>query len=117
MIEESSRYSYMSQMDLLTVVEEFDNHDFPLDVMWLDIDYTDSYKYFTWDYTAFPEPEEMQRTLDIRGRKLVVIIDPHFKVDEDYFVYQIGTERGYFVMNPDGSVFEGECWPGLSRQH
>lgn len=109
-----SRYSYRSQRDLLNVVEEFDNHEFPVDVMWLDIDYTDSYKYFTWNYIRFPQPEVMQNTLNETGRKLVVIIDPHVRVEESYFVFDIGKENGYFVMNPDGSLFKGECWPGLS---
>ncbi|GJQ88227.1 hypothetical protein Trydic_g13218 [Trypoxylus dichotomus] len=109
-----SRYSYRSQRDLLNVVEEFDNHDFPVDVMWLDIDYTDSYKYFTWNYIRFPQPTIMQQTLNATGRKLVVIIDPHVKVEEGYFVYDTANANGYFVKNPDGSNFEGDCWPGLS---
>ncbi|XP_022909517.2 neutral alpha-glucosidase C-like [Onthophagus taurus] len=109
-----SRYSYMSQYDLLSVVKNFDEHDFPVDVLWLDIDYTDNFKYFTWNFDAFPNPVEMQQTLNSTGRKLVVIIDPHIKVEEGYFVYDQGMENGYFVHNPDGSVFTGQCWPGLS---
>lgn len=107
-----SRYSYMSQNDLETVVSEFDKHDFPLDVMWLDIDYTDQKKYFTWDNEQFPNPIGMQDYLNSTGRKLVVIIDPHFKVEKGYFLYDEATEKGYFVKNPDGSDFQGNCWPG-----
>ncbi|GJQ88218.1 hypothetical protein Trydic_g13210 [Trypoxylus dichotomus] len=45
---------------------------------------------------------------------MVAISDPHIKVEEGYFVYDQALEQGYFVRNPDGSVFEGVCWPGLS---
>ncbi|GJQ88219.1 hypothetical protein Trydic_g13211 [Trypoxylus dichotomus] len=58
-----SRYSYMTQEDVETVVTEFDNHNFPVDVIWLDIDYSYGYEYFTWNYTAFPNPEAMQYNL------------------------------------------------------
>ena len=32
-----------------TVAAKFDEHDIPMDVMWLDIEHTDGKKYFTWD--------------------------------------------------------------------
>ncbi|KAK9685066.1 Galactose mutarotase-like [Popillia japonica] len=108
------RYSYMTQEDVETVVAEFDNHNFPMDVIWLDIDYSDGYKYFTWNYTAFPDPVGMQNNVLATGRKMVAISDPHIKAEEGYFVYDQALEQDFFVKNPDGSVFEGVCWPGLS---
>jgi alpha-glucosidase (family GH31 glycosyl hydrolase) len=33
---------------------KFDEHDIPMDVMWLDIEHTDGKKYFTWDARKFP---------------------------------------------------------------
>ncbi|KAK9685064.1 Glycosyl hydrolases family 31 [Popillia japonica] len=108
------RYSYMSQEDVETVVAEFDNHNFPMDVIWLDIDYSDGYKYFTWNYTAFPDPEGMQNNVAATGRKMVAISDPHIKVEEGYFVYEQALGGDYFVKDSNGDVYEGECWPGLS---
>ncbi|KRT83936.1 glycoside hydrolase, partial [Oryctes borbonicus] len=108
------RYSYMSQDDVESVVEKFDENDFPMDVIWLDIDYTEDYKYFTWNYTAFPNPLQMQDNVAATGRKLVAISDPHIKVEEGYFVYDEALDNDYFVKNSDGTVFEGQCWPGLS---
>lgn len=107
-----SRYNYDNQSDLLNVVSGYDKYNFPLDVMWLDIDYTDNLKYFTWNPENFSDPLGMQQTLNETGRKLVVIIDPHIKVERGYFVYDQAVENGYFAMNADGSVYEGKCWPG-----
>lgn len=109
-----SRYSYNDAGDVEGVVQEFDNNNFPLDVMWLDIDYTDRFEYFTWKPDNFADPLAMQEFLRSTGRKLVLIIDPHYKVQDDYFVYQEAESRGYFVKKSDGTSFVGECWPGES---
>lgn len=44
--------------------------------------------------------------------QLVVISDPHIKVDPNYSVYAKAKEQGFFVRNHDGGDFEGVCWPG-----
>lgn len=109
-----SRWNYDNQSDVLGVVSGFDKNNFPLDVMWLDIEYTDNKKYFTWDPVNFANPLQMQEVLNSTGRKLVVIIDPHIKVEKGYSVYEEALANGYFVKNIDGSTYEGSCWPGLS---
>lgn len=63
-----SRYSYMTQDDVEDVVNKFDENDFPMDAIWLDIDYTDGYRYFTWNYTAFPDPVGMQDYVASTGK-------------------------------------------------
>lgn len=55
----------------------------------------------------FTDPLEMQANLSATDRKLVVIIDPHIKVEEGYFVYDGALENGYFIVTEDGAVFEG----------
>ncbi|XP_022905864.2 neutral alpha-glucosidase C-like [Onthophagus taurus] len=109
-----SRWSYMSQEDALGVVEEMDRNDFPFDVIWLDIDYLQDYKIFTWNLETFPNPIGMQEEIGRSGRKLVLIIDPHVKREEGYFVFDVATENGYFVMDKNGDDFQGACWPGKS---
>lgn len=61
-------------------------NELPCDVIWLDIEYADNKKYFTWDKKAFPEPRKMLDKLIEDGRKLVTIIDPHIKYEPDYFL-------------------------------
>ena len=51
----------------------FDEHDIPYDVLWLDIEHTDSKKYFTWDPVKFPNPTEMINKLAAKHRKVRVL--------------------------------------------
>ena len=55
---------------LYSVDQQFDIHDIPYDVLWLDIEHTDGKKYFTWDSTRFSHPIEMQDNLAKSGRKV-----------------------------------------------
>lgn len=108
------RWNYNDEDDVTNVVENFDAHDLPVDVMWLDIEYTDGKKYFTWDPIKFAHPEVMINNLTATGRKLVVIIDPHIKREAGYFLHEDALANDYYVKNKDGSVYEGWCWPGAS---
>lgn len=108
------RWNYVDQDDVASVVQRFDEHDLPMDVMWLDIEYTDAKKYFTWDAIKFPQPGAMVANLTATGRKLVVIVDPHVKREGGYFLHEDALERGYYVKNREGGVYEGWCWPGSS---
>lgn len=109
-----SRYGYASADDVKFVVDNMDENNFPMDVIWLDIDYTDGYKYFTWNPDTFSDPIELQEHLASTNKKLVAIIDPHIKVEEGYNVYDGALANDLFVKNADGSVFQGQCWPGTS---
>lgn len=102
-----SRWNYETQQEVLEVVANFDKYELPLDTIWLDIEYTDQKKYFTWDHAAFPQPLEMMKNLSADGRHLTYIIDPHYKKDESYFFYKAGLEGGYFVKDKDGNDYEG----------
>nr|XP_031528761.1 neutral alpha-glucosidase C isoform X1 [Vicugna pacos] len=108
------RWNYEDEQDVKAVDAGFDEHDIPYDVMWLDIEHTEGKRYFTWDKKRFPNPKRMQELLRSKKRKLVVISDPHIKVDPNYSVYAKAKEQGFFVRNHDGGDFEGVCWPGLS---
>uniref|UniRef100_A0A9L0S6D0 Glucosidase alpha, neutral C n=1 Tax=Equus caballus TaxID=9796 RepID=A0A9L0S6D0_HORSE len=108
------RWNYEDEQDVKAVDAGFDEHDIPYDVMWLDIEHTEGKRYFTWDKKRFPNPKRMQELLRSKKRKLVVISDPHIKVDLDYSVYAKAKELGFFVRNHEGGDFEGVCWPGLS---
>lgn len=108
------RWNYNDQEDVISVSDGFDHHDIPMDVMWLDIEYTDSKKYFTWDPSRFSKPVEMINNLTSLGRKLVAIIDPHIKRDGGYFLHNDAEANSYYVKNKDGNTYEGWCWPGSS---
>jgi alpha 1,3-glucosidase len=64
------RWNYVSQEDVKDVDRNFDKFDIPYDVIWLDIEYTDGKKYFTWDPLAFKDPSSMLDNLKKRERKV-----------------------------------------------
>ncbi|XP_058149990.1 neutral alpha-glucosidase C isoform X6 [Dasypus novemcinctus] len=108
------RWNYEDEQDVKAVDAGFDEHDIPYDVMWLDIEHTKGKRYFTWDKKRFPNPKRMQELLRSKKRKLVVISDPHIKIDPNYALYAKAKEQGFFVKNHEGGDFKGVCWPGLS---
>jgi mannosyl-oligosaccharide alpha-1,3-glucosidase len=101
------RWNYNDQEDVRGVDSGFDEHDIPYDVMWLDIEYTEGKKYFTWDRMKFPNPSEMMKNMSSKGHKMVVIIDPHIKRESGYFVHDDATSSGYYVKDKDGNDYEG----------
>ncbi|XP_072481170.1 neutral alpha-glucosidase C isoform X2 [Notamacropus eugenii] len=108
------RWNYDDEQDVKAVDAGFDDHDIPYDVIWLDIEHTEGKRYFTWDKKKFPDPKRMQELIKSKKRKVVVISDPHIKVDPMYSLYSQAKAKGYFVKNNKGGDFEGVCWPGAS---
>uniref|UniRef100_A0AC35UBC5 Gal_mutarotas_2 domain-containing protein n=1 Tax=Rhabditophanes sp. KR3021 TaxID=114890 RepID=A0AC35UBC5_9BILA len=109
------RWNYKDESDVAKVSAGFDEHDIPMDVMWLDIEHTDNKKYFTWDKYNFAKPLQMIADLAVKGRKLVNIVDPHIKKDTGYYVFNEAEANGYFVKNVNGEgSYQGYCWPGDS---
>jgi alpha-glucosidase (family GH31 glycosyl hydrolase) len=49
----------MSQQELLEVNSKMKEYDIPCDSVWLDIEYSDAKRYFTWDAKNFTNPREM----------------------------------------------------------
>jgi len=65
------RWNYNDEADVLSVDQKFDEYGIPYDVIWLDIEHTDGKRYFTWDYTKFPDPIALQKKLADKGRKVM----------------------------------------------
>ena len=108
------RWNYKDEADVTAVDTNFDFHDIPYDVLWLDIEHTDGKKYMTWDHAKFPTPERMQEEIRDKGRRMVTIVDPHMKRDEGYGLHRESAEKGYYVKDKSGGDFDGWCWPGSS---
>ncbi|KAH0293797.1 alpha 1,3-glucosidase [Aureobasidium namibiae CBS 147.97] len=108
------RWNYVTDEDVKDVDRKFDKSQIPYDVIWLDIEYTDGKKYFTWDPLTFPNPLGMQKQLDDHERKLVAIIDPHIKNEGGYSVVDELKSKDLATHNKDGNIYEGWCWPGSS---
>ena len=109
------RWNYKDETDVYQVDAKFEEHAFPYDVLWLDIEHTDGKRYFTWEKSLFPDPIAMQNKLNARGHKMVTIIDPHMKRDNNYKVHSEASSKQLYVRQKDGnSEYEGWCWPGSS---
>ncbi|KAI9802383.1 MAG: hypothetical protein M1833_001889 [Piccolia ochrophora] len=109
------RWNYITDEDVKDVDRKFDKHSIPYDVIWLDIEYTDGKKYFTWDKLTFSDPIAMHKQLDRHDRKLVAIIDPHIKNEANYHIVDELKGKGLAVKAKDGNIYEGWCWPGSSH--
>ncbi|KAK1770586.1 glucosidase [Phialemonium atrogriseum] len=109
------RWNYISDDDVKDVDRKMDKFKIPYDVIWLDIEYTDGKKYFTWDPNMFKDPVGMGDHLDEHGRKLVLIIDPHIKNEDGYPVVADLKSKDLAVKNKEGNIFDGWCWPGSSH--
>jgi alpha-glucosidase len=107
-----SRWSYMSERQVDDIANRLRTGHHPCDAIWLDIDYMDGYKNFTFNPDRFPDPASMANRLHQHGFHLVTILDPGTKVDGDYDVYRQGLERDYFCRNTSGELFIGTVWPG-----
>jgi mannosyl-oligosaccharide alpha-1,3-glucosidase len=64
------RWNYVSSNDVRNVQRRFDEEDIPVDVFWLDIDYSPDHKYFIWKEKEFPDPVEMFNDVSASGRKV-----------------------------------------------
>ncbi len=106
------RWSYWPDDRVRQIAHEFRNRSIPADGLWLDIDYMDGFRSFTWDPQGFSDPASLMVDLAAQGFKTTVIIDPGLKLDPDWDVYQQGLDGNYLLHNSDGSVFVGEVWPG-----
>jgi len=107
-----ARWSYAPQERLMEIARTFREHRIPCDALYLDIDYMDGYRCFTWHPQHFPEPSKMITALHLQGFKVVTIVDPGIKIDPAYKVYQEGIKSGYFMNYPDHIPFIGPVWPG-----
>jgi len=108
------RWSYFPDTRVLEIANEFRNRDIPADGIWLDIDYMDGYRSWTWHPDRFPDPSGLVDQLDDLHFKTTVIIDPGIKEDPGWDVYDQGIQGDYYLKDVDGEPFVGFVWPGPS---
>lgn len=111
---QQSRWGYStSDKRVEKIADGFEKYHLPIDVIHLDIDYMRGYRDFTWDTTKYANPKQFVAKMRKRGIRLVPILDAGVKKDDNgYQIYEEGLKKGYFVKNPDGTVYLGRVWPG-----
>lgn len=108
-----SKWGYASHEEVVAIASTFRALQIPCDALYLDIDYMDRYRVFTWDSQRFPQPRKTVQALAEFGIKTVAILDPGIAVQPDDPAYREGIERDYFCRTADGSLFAGRVWPGM----
>ncbi|NQZ44995.1 MAG: DUF4968 domain-containing protein [Flavobacteriaceae bacterium] len=107
-----SKWSYYPEKNVRQLASKFRKLEIPCDAIYLDIDYMQGFRCFTWDNRRFPNPKKMIAELLEDGFKTVTMIDPGIKIDRDYWVYQQAMDNGFFCRRADGPHFKGKVWPG-----
>lgn len=110
---QQSRYSYTPDSRVKEIASEFRKRKLPIDVIWMDINYMQNYKVFTFDSLAFPDPAEVNDFLHAHDFKSVWMIDPGIKKEPGYFVYDQGTAGDHWIKTSSGTEYNGEVWPGI----
>ncbi len=105
------RWSYYPEQRVRELAQTFRAKKIPCDAIYLDIDYMDGYRCFTWNKDYFPDPKQMISDLKTDGFQTVVMIDPGIRVDEDYPVYAEGMAADVFCRRSSGELMVGPVWP------
>jgi alpha-glucosidase len=84
------RWSYYPESRVRAIADGFREHQIPCDAIYLDIDYMDGWRCFTWDYSHFPDPAGLIADLREQGFQTVVIL-----------------------RTADGDVAKAPVWPGF----
>ena len=107
-----SRWGYTTKEDFRKVAAGYRENHIPLDMIYMDIDYMDSYKDFTLNPENFPDFPDFVKEMKDQELRLIPIIDAGVKVESGYEVYEEGVEKRYFCQREDGSDFVAAVWPG-----
>ena len=107
-----SRWGYKTEEDVREVARQYKEHDLPLDMICMDIDYMQDYADFTVNKERFPDLAKLSADLKAQGIRLVPIIDAGVRVDPNDSTCTEGLEKGYFCKKADGTPFVAAVWPG-----
>ena len=107
-----SRWGYKTEEDVREVARQYKEHDLPLDMICMDIDYMQDYADFTVNKERFPDLTKLSADLKAQGIRLVPIIDAGVRVDPNDSTCTEGLEKGYFCKKADGTPFVAAVWPG-----
>ena len=106
-----SRYTYYPASSVLEIVEKYQKY-VPVEAVYLDIHYMDRYKLFTWDPVKFGNGKEFVDKVHSLGTRVVPIIDPSIKSDQNYSLFAEGI--GNYIETSNSDIYHGNMWPGDS---
>lgn len=107
-----SRWGYKTEEDVREVARQYKEHNLPLDMICMDIEYMQDYADFTVNKERFPDLAKLSADLKAQGIRLVPIIDAGVRIDPNDPTCTEGLEKGYFCKKADGTPFVAAVWPG-----
>lgn len=110
---QQSCWGYAKQEDFFGVRDNHRKNNLPLDCIYMDIDYMDSFKDFSVNKELFPNFRTFVSDMKSHNIHLIPIIDAGVKNQKGYSVYDEGHEKGYFCTDENGDEFECGVWPGI----
>ncbi|OAP56192.1 hypothetical protein AYL99_09371 [Fonsecaea erecta] len=116
------RWGYQNWTVTEAVVDNYERFGIPLETIWNDIDYMFQYRDFDNDPVRFnySDGTAFLQRLHSRGQHYVPIIDSAIYVPDPtnasdaYQPFNDGNDTNSFLLNPDGSLYIGEVWPGYT---
>lgn len=96
-------------------IDEMQKRDIPLDVFHFDCFWMKEFQWcgFEWDKKMFPDPAGLIERLKAKGIRICLWVNPY--IGQRAAVFRELAEKGYFIRNCDGSVFQTDFWqPGLA---
>ncbi len=106
------KWSYYPESQVRSIAQRMREEQIPCDAIYLDIDYMDGFRCFTWNKEHFPDPKGMVADLKAKGFKTVAIIDPGIKIDYDYEIFTDGLKEDVYCKRSEGAYIQGKVWPG-----
>lgn len=94
------------------MAQQHRDHQIPCDALWLDIDYMDGYRVFTWNTESFPDVEGLIGKLKALGLRLITIVDPGVKHEPGYAIFDQAVEQDVLCRTEGGDIYIGQVWPG-----
>ncbi|KAF9434647.1 hypothetical protein BGZ76_007668 [Entomortierella beljakovae] len=109
-----SRWGYKNLNAVQEYIDTYKQNNLPLDGAWIDIDYMEDFKDFTFDETRFPQAKvrELAQNLSASHQSLILIVDPGIPLEPGYEPYDIGMRDEVFIRTATGKPVEGRVWPG-----
>ncbi|CAL5440969.1 unnamed protein product [Camellia sinensis] len=112
---QSGHWGIINVVGAMTLMHEFIARTFrekgiPYDVIWMDIDYMNGFRCFTFDQERFPDPKSLVKDLRLTGFKAIWMLHPGIKHEEGYFVYDSGEVWPGPCVFPDFTLSKTRSW-------
>lgn len=106
-----SKYGYRSQAEVESVVSRFGTEGIPLSAIVLDLYWFKTMGDFSWNASAFPDPEGMADYLESKGVKLITITEPYVLNGSSSYDYFDSTRS--MVEDSSGKSVTTAIWLGV----